>query len=294
MHIAGTQVREAAAGLRARMAGFMGVLLVLASMTVAPPAHAWSAPVHELVCEMAWLQLTPATKRWLRGVRAGEPEQGTFAAGCTWADRVRNGEHRDSDEYHYVNVARGANGFEVARDCPAFDCVPVAVHRYLRYLLAPAPVDRLRQRRARALKFLEHFVADLHQPLHVGYAEDRGGNAIDVAFGRRRENLHALFDGELPAAAGLDDARAAPRLLARIAPADAARWCQGDVDAWADESYQLARDHAYPVAQDGRVTPDEVKALAPLLVTQVQKASVRLAWLLNEAAGGRFALRPLR
>ncbi len=305
-------------------AGVLRAGLLLASLlAVAAPAAAWSGPVHELVCEMAWQQLAPATKRWLREVRSGERSPGSFAASCVWADRVRDGEHRDSYEYHFVNIARGANGFDPARDCAAFDCTPAALHRYLRYLIAPASGERMRVRRARALKFLAHFVADLHQPLHAGYGEDRGGNDIQVQWtgesgwlsprapglgtrprigagagggatpGAERHSLHSLFDGELAAAAGLADVGAAPRLVAAIGSTDAARWRKGDVAAWTNESFVLARDHAYRVGRDGRVDAVEARALAPLLVQQVQKASVRLAWLLDEAAHGRFALAPL-
>jgi hypothetical protein len=286
-----------------RSLGVCGAAVVLLAGVLGwtQPAAGWSAPVHELVCEMAWQQVAPATKRWLRTVRDGERSPGSFAAGCTWADRVRATEHRDSYEYHFVNLPRGANGFDPARDCPAFDCAPVAVHRYLRYLVEPAGGERMAARRARALRFLGHFVADLHQPLHAGYAEDRGGNDIEVHWtgggrstrGGSRQSLHALFDGELAEAAGLAGVAAAPRLLAGIDRETAARWRSGDVAAWTSESFVLARDHAYRAGRDGRVDAAEARALAPVLVLQVQKASVRLAWLLDEAARGRFALQPL-
>ncbi len=275
-------------------AAVLSALLVLLLCTLSQRAAAWGAPVHVLICEMAWLQLTPAAKRFVRVIRAGDRDESeSFAQSCVWPDTVRATKHRDSYEYHFVNLARGANGFDPARDCPAFDCVPLAVHRYLRYVLEPADSERLQLRRAAALRFVGHFVADLHQPLHVAYGDDRGGNSIDMQWHGRRTNLHALFDGELAAAAGVARLSAAARLIARIDPVRAAQWRQGDVVAWANESFVLARDRAYPLARDGQIDAQEQQAIQPVLVEQVQKASVRLAWLLNEAALGRFALRSL-
>ncbi len=275
-------------------AAVLSALLVLLPCTLSQRAAAWGAPVHVLICEMAWLQLTPTAKRLVRLIRAGDRgETESFAQSCVWPDTVRATVHRDSYEYHFTNLARGANGFDPARDCAAFDCVPLAVHRYLRYVLETGDSERLQLRRAAALRFVGHFVADLHQPLHVGVGDDRGGNSIDMQWHGRRTNLHALFDAELPAAAGLAHASAAARLVARIDPVRGAQWRQGDVVAWANESFVLARDRAYPLARDGQVDAKEQQAIEPMLVEQVQKASVRLAWLLNEAALGRFALRSL-
>ena len=50
--------------------------------------------------------------------------------------------------------------------------------------------------REEALRWVVHFVADLHQPLHV-VGEDRGGNDVLVRFPGRHTNLHRLWDGDL-------------------------------------------------------------------------------------------------
>lgn len=270
-------------------------LMLLMTMSVfAMPARAWSTPVHELICEMAWLQLTPQAKQLLRRIRDGEAEATrTFAQSCGWADSVRDSEHRDSYEYHFANLPAAANGFDPARDCAAFDCIPVAIHRYLRYVQEPAFQGRLRDRRSRALRFLAHFVADIHQPLHVGFGADRGGNDIVARFGDRESNLHQLFDGELPRALGLTRRENADRLVKTIDARRATSWRTGDVAAWANESFVAAKDRVYPLGRDGLVSDAELRAVAPLLTEQVQKASVRLAYLLNESAAGRRGVEAL-
>jgi hypothetical protein len=56
--------------------------------------------------------------------------------------------------------------------------------------------------KAQALKFLGHFVGDIHQSLHVGCAEDKGGNTIRVRFIGKETSLHAVWDGGLIASLG--------------------------------------------------------------------------------------------
>ena len=270
------------------------LFIFLLTLSVASPARAWSGGVHALICEMAWQQIAPATKQWLREVRAGAHDlQGNFAQSCAWADEARFAEYHDTYEYHFLNLSRGANGFDPARDCPAFDCVPVAVHRYLRYVMNVAASDRERERRAIALRFLAHFVGDLHQPLHAGYGADRGGNTINMRYHGQATNLHGLWDTDLPVAMGYGDARAAYGLMAAQNAADVARWRQGDIKLWVNESFAVAKNAAYPIAADGQLDDAEVARLKPVVALQLQKAAVRLAWLLDEAAAGRFALVPL-
>ena len=57
--------------------------------------------------------------------------------------------------------------------------------------------DAPRNEKRTALRFIAHLVGDIHQPLHAGFAEDRGGNSVDGGFNGRKENLHSLWDTTL-------------------------------------------------------------------------------------------------
>jgi S1/P1 Nuclease len=57
--------------------------------------------------------------------------------------------------------------------------------------------DAPRNEKRIALRFVAHLVGDIHQPLHAGFADDRGGNSVDVRFNGRKENLHSLWDTAL-------------------------------------------------------------------------------------------------
>jgi hypothetical protein len=107
-----------------------------------------------------------------------------------WADRIRaDPAHADSAPWHFMNIADGTplSDFEHP---PEGDLL-WAIDRF-GGRLRDASLGR--SERAEALKFLVHFIVDLHQPLHVGLADDRGGNAVQLRFRGESTNLHRLWD----------------------------------------------------------------------------------------------------
>jgi hypothetical protein len=140
--------------------------------------------------------------------------------------------------------------------------------------------------KAEALKFLGHFVGDVHQPLHAGRAEDRGGTAIKVRFLGEETSLHAVCDGSLIAGMGLDWQTLADRLHAGILDAERVTWQRSDVHDWAEESRQLAEVRAYVGPEDGWILGEDYVAQNALEVAeQLRKAGVRLAWVLQAVLG---------
>src|SRR5262249_16610434 len=149
-----------------------------------------------------------------------------------------------------------------------------------------------------ALKFLGHWVGDIHQPLHVSFEDDRGGNNITVS-GRGANNLHSTWDTCLVwAAIGDDVSEAATDLVDAIPPAMKERWTiSSDPRDWANESFAIAEAaktkycvmHAAscdsPPSAHLAIDNDYVDANLPVVREQLQKAGVRLAHLLDRAFG---------
>lgn len=158
-----------------------------------------------------------------------------LARAGVWADRIRSQPQWDKARpWHYINVPDGVPVRE-ARRAKGGDVLS-AIKRFSREL---RDEDRPPGQRQEALNFLVHFVADLHQPLHVGRQSDLGGNRVNVRVGDRVSNLHRYWDSLvlLPA---LDNPRAyARRLLAELDPQAAAGWRELDPYAWAEESMAL-------------------------------------------------------
>jgi hypothetical protein len=163
----------------------------------------------------------------------------------------------------------------------------------------PATNPRERERRLLALRFLGHFVGDLHQPLHVGFSEDLGGNLItvkwDAGLKHKPEDatLHSVWDGKILARAGItDQVKDGLALNKQITQAELDTWQNFDITTWAAESLTYAVSAAYvqpngsPVFAGTLLSDDYFKAGRPIVVEQLKKAGVGLAYLINAVAAG--------
>jgi hypothetical protein len=148
-----------------------------------------------------------------------------------------------------------------------------------------------------ALKFLGHWVGDVHQPLHVSFEDDRGGNGVLVTGECGTSNLHSAWDSCLVTkAVGAGVGEAATDLSKSITPAKVESWTRSKPMEWANESFAIAEEARtkYCTRQGascdkpaGKVTIDSayVTANAPIVKEQLQKAGARLAHMLDAALG---------
>jgi S1/P1 Nuclease len=148
-----------------------------------------------------------------------------------------------------------------------------------------------------SLKFLGHWVGDIHQPLHVSFEDDRGGNGVLVTGECGTSNLHSAWDACLVLkAVGDDVSGAATELLKTITPARIESWTHSAPMDWANESFAIAeqartkyctRQGASCDKPVGKVTIDAayIAANTPIVREQLQKAGVRLAHMLDTAWG---------
>lgn len=168
------------------------------------------------------------------------PQGTTLAEASTWPDR-RAG-RPDMDPYHFINFPKDANTYEQQRDCKLRTCIIEAIAWYVQVLKSP---DAPRNETRIALRFVAHLVGDIHQPLHAGFAEDRGGNSVNVRFNGRKENLHSLWDTALVKLEEGTPAEIAARIQAAVTSDDVQQWQQGTPAEWALESLAIVRTQVY-------------------------------------------------
>lgn len=249
------------------------------SFMLAGSGWAWGGVAHRLIAELALSRLTPTAQAELSQLLALEPGA-TLESIATWADEVRA---PSTAAWHYVNLPRNSEcRYEAMRDCPDGRCVVGAIERQAAVLASSAPAED----RLKALKYLVHLVGDLHQPLHVGYADDRGGNLFQVRLGSRGSNLHAVWDVALVERwpGGVDALREA-LFRAAMVPVDT----QFEAARWAEASCRvMTAPGFYP---DNHFLPaDYAQRHLPVLLEQLAAAGLRLAAVLNQslgATGGR-------
>jgi S1/P1 Nuclease len=261
---------------------------VLAVALLPRPAAAWGDEGHKVICEIAFRLVQPNTRAEIKKLISTDDRFTSFSDSCTWPDHPRQ---RASE--HFVNLPRDSDGLH-SESCPgASACVVTAIKKDLEVLSSASAGQA---QKLASLKFLGHWVGDIHQPLHVSFEDDRGGNNIPV-IGICSGNLHAAWDTCLVLRAVGDDAnQAATELLKTITPARMEGWTHSEPMDWANESFAIAEQvqTKYCVRQGascdqpaGKETIDDAYIVAnvPVVREQLQKAGVRLAHLLDAALG---------
>jgi hypothetical protein len=275
---------------------FAAPLAALALLVASTPALAWSALGHRLTGELAERRLTPEARAEVARLLAGEKDP-TLAGVSTWADELRASSpeaFNRTSTWHYVNTPEGSCRLERARDCKDGNCVIGAIETQRRIL-----ADRTQPRAARrdALKFIVHFVGDVHQPMHANNHDDKGGNDYQIslrtplepeAYARQQyvggvmgTNLHSVWDYYLLASRGLDLKAYADRLATPWPPKQTP---VATPQAWAAESCgYIASQKIYPSTH--KLDHRYLDAKRPLAEQRVRQGAYRLATLLNETLG---------
>lgn len=262
------------------------VVLCLAHLTLAhSTAEAWGRKAHRIVAAVAESLLDDRTARAVHDLIG----PGGLVAAASWADQVRDA-RPETAPWHYVNISRGDQAYDPERHCStpvAGACVVAAIERFTSQLADPRAS---RAARAEALKFVTHFVADIHQPLHC-LAEARGGNDIAVEFLGQRErpvsgdpwNLHAVWDGGLIHRSGLTEEEYRARLLERLRAEPLGPGSGGSPSDWAMESHRLAVEVALDLPRSGRIGPSDANRATAVIERQLAVAALRLSDLLRAA-----------
>jgi nuclease S1 len=227
----------------------------------------------------------------------------SLASISTWADDVRT-ERPETFNWHFVDIPLNAAHYDAARDCrpdpERGHCVIAAVARF-RAELSDARATL--QTRREALKYLVHFIADLHQPLHT-VLEDRGGNDLHVRFFVRPStpnspspsedtNLHSVWDGGLIRHCVYDwNAYVAHLENDWIPRQDISKLSQGTVVEWVEQSHRAAKEVAYTAPPNANLGEDYVARAVPVLDRQLAVAGLRLARVLNEVFGAGARVYP--
>ena len=287
-------------------------VFLLAVLAIPAVCLAWGPDGHMAVGMIADHYLTPSARqevgKILGGDRLGDHRVANwpdFIRGNKDYDRIYPGNHK----WHYIDIDVKTAETNFALPSGGDDVVDQIEFWQKELGNKTNTVERRRD----ALRFLVHFVADIHQPLHCAVRDDdRGGNlvpihsfhgiryTIDPDMAREHPlNLHKTWD-EYLVYESMDDPSAADfakKLLAGISPAQAAAWKAGDPKTWAWESHALAVTRAYcysdgsplPEASDGKdidlTEKNYVATNVPIVREQLQKAGVRLAMIVNEALG---------
>ncbi|PNS15518.1 hypothetical protein CAC42_777 [Sphaceloma murrayae] len=284
------------------------LVLLLSSL---PSAFSWGRLGHDAVAFIAQNYVSPRTQTWAQGLLRDTSNQ-YLANVSTWADSYRNepgGEF--SAPYHYISAddaPPSACNVDFNRDCGPDGCVVSAIANYTRRVRN----TRLSlQQRDFALRFLVHFIGDIHQPLH-NEAYEAGGNGVDITFNGSPRNLHGTWDTQIPERLRGSYSRAQARswadyLIGRIENGsftrNVAQWKRsvnvndgvGSALTWSNEANDYICTFVAPQGWEAVETGDLATngyfdRAVPTVELQIARAGVRLAaWLdaLSAPSAGR-------
>ncbi len=244
-------------------------LLPLLCLYLPLNTFAWGAEGHKMIASIAYQFLDKSVKdsvdKYLDGVSIQEAS--------VWMDVIRSDHSFDyMKPMHYVNVEKGEEYKQVTGDNIINELTDV--------------VERLHDNKSRTkwgvkgdLEILIHLVGDMHQPLHVGYGKDKGGNTVQVTFFDRGTNLHKLWDSEL-IERGRITKEDCLKLMSKYSKSEVE---ENDLLKWMQQS--RANLPAVYAFSDNKLGQDYLDKNIPIVEKQILFGGLRLAHLLNTIFG---------
>ncbi|PCI32352.1 MAG: hypothetical protein COB54_07590 [Alphaproteobacteria bacterium] len=268
-------------------------------------AQALSQKGHRIVCEMAYQLSSPTTqakidtllssipanhKKALNAYqRKGQDDAVSYASSCVWPDAIKRwSEYKEFKRWHYVNVARDATKV-TDEDCNEA-CVVWGVKHHSDELENGGD-DWIK---AQAAMFLGHWLGDIHQPLHVSFKDDLGGNKVSVSGYPGCNNIHSVWDKCIINKSKATEAQLVAELLAEIKEDAPTTWATSGAKTWARESLKIVRRSSTKYCEDDQGTCRKPQGKVFLsaqyqhknlevIKRRLKQAAVRLAKVLDGA-----------
>jgi hypothetical protein len=269
------------------------IAAMVIAMFVSSPTHAWGCQGHEAVALIAEMHMTPQALAKANQILKDSPTDPAVSRYCketglsamaeasTWADDYRSA-HPETGGWHFIDIPGDAAQKDEAAACPEKEgCLPKALQAQWDILRAPGSTP---QQRADALRFVIHFMGDIHQPMHDVGNNDQGGNCVPVEYfgaepllrNPQREsyapNLHGVWDSNIIGRMMGDET--VQQFASEINTAQATQisgWMTGspNLDAWALawEGHEVAENVAY-----GKL-PHPIPAEKPVEMTSCADAN---------------------
>ena len=272
------------------------ISIAMACAVASSSMIAWGGQGHRLVGLIAADRLTPIAKENVQWLLDGQ----SLADVASWADDVRN-DQQQTGFWHYLNIPPDAAGYDRDRDCPRQpavaqgsrgdrwrDCVVDRI-TFWEERLKDTTLDRID--RGTAVKFLVHFIGDLHQPFHA-LGVGRGGNDVQVrVFGEANCsndvakpspcNLHSVWDGRLIANRKLEDRAYLEQLQKLIVDKKLGSLPAGTPEQWAVQSFRLGKEAL--VSPGTNIDEGYYRRHIGVIDERLALAGVRLAAVLNRS-----------
>lgn len=253
-------------------------LVLLTAVSASNLMYSYGVTGHRVVADIAENHLTGKAKRHLKKIIGDQK----LAYWANWPDFIKSdttGVWKHTDQWHYVNINPQDN-FKSFSDSLKAQTGP-NLYTQIKTLSAQIKDKKTSAKdREIALRFLIHLVGDSSQPMHVGRAEDLGGNRIKLKFFGENTNLHSLWDSKL-----IDFQKYSyseyTTLLDVKSKEEVKKIQAGTLEEWLYDSHQSANKIYANTLRDGSYAYDYNYKYADLMERQLLYGGLRLAKILN-------------
>ncbi len=204
------------------------ITLIALSLFYSLSVFSWGKQGHLITGDIAQVvtkkPIQDSVNKYLEGMKWGDA--------ATWMDEVRSDHSYDyMKTWHYMNVEKDKTYVKSSEE-NVINEIDIAI-------------DKLKNRSkltkqeiSTNIKVLFHLIGDMHQPLHVGYGEDKGGNTVDVDFLGKSTNLHKVWDSEIINEKKITTA-SLEELYKKTTPVELKKISKIDVTEWMNEGRAL-------------------------------------------------------
>ena len=252
---------------------FLFVFLLNYVPSISASLEDWGPTGHRVVGAIATEYLKPEVKTIIEELLDGQ----SLALVSTYADEIKSdSRYREYSPWHYVNFPFDKT-YEAHPKSEKGDII-VAIGKCISKL---KDNKASKEDKAFHLKLLVHFLGDLHQPLHVGIAEDRGGNELQVRWFDEGVNLHHVWDERIIEKFGMSYSELAEN-RGKLSPSEIADIQSGELIDWMYESRNLCLDVYEHTSVGDKLWYPYMYRYAHTVRHQLHKGGLRLAALLND------------
>jgi hypothetical protein len=247
---------------------------IVISLVISSAAFGWGATGHRVTGYIADQYLSKKARKAIEQLLKGQ----SLAMASTWMDEIKSDSTYDyMSDWHWVTIPKGQTYDQTAKN-PKGDIIAT-----LERIISELKSKKLSQEeQVQRIKILIHLIGDVHQPLHVGAKDDKGGNDVKIMWFRTDSNLHRVWDSEI-----IDDTKLSyselGQSLDKPSDAELKAWQKASVRDWAEES-QGYHAQVYNYG-NGKIGYRYSYLHYYIVRHRLLQAGVRLAGVLNQIYG---------
>lgn len=251
------------------------LILIIVPLLVSP-TFGWGLNGHRVVGQLAEWHLNKKAKRKIDAILGHQ----TLPIVSNWMDEIRSDpRYNHTHTWHYLTVKDGKD-YD-----PSIQEKRGDAYERLLWIISSLKSSQLSENEeSEYLKMLVHLVGDLHQPLHVGGGDDRGGNDIKVYYFNRQSNLHRVWDSDMIEGKNLSFTEMATQLNKRANRAAVSKLQAAEPSVWLKEAQEL-RPMVYDLPANNRLSYAYGYKYFYIVEDRLFAAGIRLAGILNDIYG---------